>query len=309
MMNFDDLTLIIPPHNRYYHLKRTIEYLSRYNGKVIISDSSDVPFDGMDALPSNYKYIHCPGYSFTKKMNDALQLVETKYVMFYAEDDFYSVNGILTCLQFLRTHESYASCQGNYKKFWLDEGIEIKDTYSISLKKDINQVNANDRLLFFIKEYFQLFYAIHTASYMQELFSQFNTYGIKNMFAVEIAIAIRALIAGKHKVLNKYYGLREVIATSVGHHKDNYNAFIKSDKFLTERNNFYSYFKSFDIDLDLLNETYFNQVWNNRNALDRFKLRFRFLCNKIVFDDSHKSEDDFRLALTLINKYKNQINL
>lgn len=304
---FDELSIIIPPHNRHHHLQRLLDFLIGLPCRIYICDSSDTIYFNAHKVQKNVDYSHFPGSSFSEKIDLTLNKINTKYTLLYAEDDFYCKNGIKNCIEFLNLNHDYYSCQGNYKKFWIENNkMRMKDTYAISFEKDIHDSIAKDRIINFFSEYFQLFYAVHRTETLKDLFQYFNKNNITNMFAVEFAIALKALQMGKHKVLNINFGLREVIHNSVGRNKDNYLVFTSDKKYEIQYNAFKKYF--YEVDLDNINQIYFNQLWEKRNPINRYFLKFRFLI--IFFKKRYfrQRNDSFQSAISLIEKYKDKIN-
>lgn len=306
MNALDDLSIIIPPHNRHNHLLRILDFVKDMPCQIYICDSSDSVFVHGDKLQKNIDYAHYPGSSFSNKINLTLNKVTTQYTLLFAEDDFYCLEGIKACIEYLNEHQDYYSCQGNYKIFWYENSkIKIKDTYSISFEKDIKHAMPQERLINFFKEYFQLFYAVHRTSTLKDIFQYFNKNGITNMFAVEFAIATKALLLGKHKVLNINYGLREVIYNSVGRNKDNYFVFVSDNKYSIQYKAFKNYFH--EVDLDNINQIYFNQLWEKRDSINKYFLKLRFLIIFLKKRYFHQRNDSFQSAISLIEKYKDKI--
>ncbi len=112
-----DLTVIIPPHNRHVYLKRALDYYSDLDIKILIGDSSDTEYPEKDKLNDNVQYFFLKGLSFADKICELIKKVDTKYTLIIAEDDFYVVDSIRKCTDFLNSNPDYSSCQGNYTLF------------------------------------------------------------------------------------------------------------------------------------------------------------------------------------------------
>jgi glycosyltransferase domain-containing protein len=108
-MNFSQLTIVIPTHERHNYLKRSMEYWAEFTGRVIIVDSSK---NGIDfRLSGLCDYIHVPGMSFFEKLSLAISKVETKYCALCADDDFHAFDALNKAVSFLDDHRDFASVQ------------------------------------------------------------------------------------------------------------------------------------------------------------------------------------------------------
>ena len=75
-MSLEDITLIIPTHERHSYLDRVLDYYSRYDLSMYIVDSSTLPYSG-NGLTANMKYLHFPGISYTSKMESVFNKSKT----------------------------------------------------------------------------------------------------------------------------------------------------------------------------------------------------------------------------------------
>jgi glycosyltransferase domain-containing protein len=227
-MDFEDLTIILTPHNRPLHLKRVLEYYRSWNVNIVIMDSSSSKFDYQNAISQRMSYYFQPNELYSNKLKFGLGKVNTNYVMIQAEDDFYTQSGLRASIHFLNFNPEYASCQGMFSAFTLNP-ISKKTVYYQSFNRDINAENINERINDIMGSYFQLFYAVHRKESLKATFD-FASNRIKNLFVIEILIGFFAIIQGKHKVLNIFYGAREIIPSSAGRNNKNFNYFVSNSK-------------------------------------------------------------------------------
>ncbi|MNK04981.1 Glycosyl transferase family 2 [compost metagenome] len=234
-MNFADFTIIIPPHNRPKHLDRVLEYLMPFQFKhIVIADSSNEVYENPVLEHSTIHYMHLKGMNFSEKMQLAMNQVQTPYCMLMAEDDFYVPETIEHCVQFLRNNSDYSSCQGLYTRFdTFSSKVFTKFIYLNSFRRDINQPEILDRIDDLFHNYIQLFYTVHRTHTLKKVF-EFSGQKYTNMFVIEILLAVFALIEGKHKVLNEFYGAREEIKTSVGKTHVTFHDFASEEKYRKE---------------------------------------------------------------------------
>lgn len=227
-------TIILTPHNRPKHLFRVLKYYQTYDIKIIIVDSSINKYDLWLPKSDNIIYHHCPSQAYAKKIKFALNLVTTPYVMLHAEDDFYIPDSIRKCLNFLDKNKEYSSCQGMFTSFCIKENrIKHKISYYFSFRRNVNESLPTNRIISLTNTYFQLFYAIHRTNSLIETF-KFAEKKITNLFAIEILIGFSSLIQGKHKVLDDFYGCREIIPNSAGRSTKNFFFFTKENEYKTE---------------------------------------------------------------------------
>ena len=86
-MHLEEVTIIIPTHNRNILLKRAIDYYTNFNCNIIICDSSEIPITDL-LNQTNIIYLNYPNASFAKKLSKAITHVKTKFVCLSADDDF-----------------------------------------------------------------------------------------------------------------------------------------------------------------------------------------------------------------------------
>ena len=61
-MTLQNVTVIIPAHNRPERLRRLLDYYSRTDIKILVPDSSDHPFADAEKYPDITRYIkRCSG--------------------------------------------------------------------------------------------------------------------------------------------------------------------------------------------------------------------------------------------------------
>lgn len=86
-MTLQNVTVIIPAHNRPERLRRLLDYYSRTDIKILVPDSSDHPFADAEKYP-DITYLHRPKLHFLLKLKEVLPMISTPYVLYCADDDF-----------------------------------------------------------------------------------------------------------------------------------------------------------------------------------------------------------------------------
>ena len=115
-MTLQNVTVIIPAHNRPERLRRLLDYYSRTDIKVLVPDSSDHPFADAEKYP-DITYLHRPKLHFLLKLKEVLPMISTPYVLYCADDDFAVPSGIAQMTAFLDEHPDYSTAQGHYLTF------------------------------------------------------------------------------------------------------------------------------------------------------------------------------------------------
>jgi len=233
----EKITIIIPMYKRRKYLHRILDYYSNTDFNIMVADSSDEKFMFCKDY-KNVKYFHYKNRTYSKKMQEIIKKVKTKYVVICADDDFIIPDSIKKCVKFLNENSDYASAQGLYISF-INESKKIIHipAYLSSIGKDINSNDSLKRLKQLLSSYLQLFYSVHRTENLNVVF-KISEKKIKNLNLIELLIAIVSCINGKHKVLPIFYGAREQIEGSAGRLTDKLNNIISKGAYKEE----YEYF-------------------------------------------------------------------
>ena len=116
--SLDKLTIVIPSYNRQEFLKRSLNFWSNYNTKVIAIDGSNNSLDKifLNKLGDNIKYIHSRE-SFYNRILYATKFISTDYVMLGCDDEFYIPSALNSCIMQLNNNHELASCMGTAMGF------------------------------------------------------------------------------------------------------------------------------------------------------------------------------------------------
>ncbi len=229
------ISIIIPTHNRSKYLERCLHYYKQNLSSIplYICDSSKEKNLSEILLGLNYE--HCPQKSFVEKVNDTLQKVQTPFVMLCADDDFFTLGGIKSAVEFLQKNAEYSTAHGIYTRF-----MKIKNEwvlfplYENGLKNELESDDKLNRLQHLMQSYHPLFYAIQRIEVMQATYDSFIKNGISNLNFVEFLMAIIPISFGKIKMLPQYYCAREHIATSAGATALSFADIMRSEKMNAE---------------------------------------------------------------------------
>jgi glycosyltransferase domain-containing protein len=212
--SFEDITLLIPTHNRPAYLSRILEYYQYNKIKIVIVDSSVKMYE--DVPGDHVSYFHLQGIPLPRKIAYGLDKVTTKFVLLCADDDFILPSAILKCVSFLEENKSYASAQGNaihYKKRSRYKGfVELNLLYD-ETSFEISDEDPFKRLYDLFHPYRSIIYAVHFTKNLRFAYKDFPD-GITNLYLNEYLAAIVPILFGKHRVLPIFYQVREYSSVS-----------------------------------------------------------------------------------------------
>ncbi len=214
----DNVTVIIPAHNRPDRLQRLLDYYHGTGIKVLVPDSSTLPFTG-SYDPSEVRYLHRPGLHFLLKIQGVLPMIETDYVLYCADDDFAVPEAIGEIVAFLDMNPDYSVAQGHYLTF-----IPGKDSvlfYPRYIRNFDSRVTADTsvgRLLQQHGIYAPLLYGVTRTEIFRRIYSYcFDGKGelrFRNLFLAEEFFNHSMLINGKYATLPCFFSARERIVGS-----------------------------------------------------------------------------------------------
>lgn len=204
-MNLENVTVVIPAHNRPERLRRLLHYYHSTNIRIVVPDSSENIFPDIDKYPE-IVYFHDPNLHFLKKIHKALHFIQTKYVLFCAEDDFIVPQAVEKITEYLDEHDDYCSAQGHFLTFEVHKKkIEFTPRYIRDFDKHMKADNALQRLVEFQSPYASILYFVIRSNVFKEMYT--NCFDEKkqllftNLFAAETYFNYYGLIKGKHATL------------------------------------------------------------------------------------------------------------
>ena len=209
----NDITIIIPTHERHQYLKRSLEYWSELKYSLIVADSSKNPFD-LKNINSNIVYLHCPKLSLTLKLSETLRQVYTEYAVLCADDDFITSTGIDSCIKFLNQSD-YVCAKGKAVSFKKTNDREYRWGMSESNIGSICEESPVLRYKNHSNNFQSIFYAVTRTKVLSTAWDNANKYTNDGRFA-ELLASLYIVIQGKVKVIDVFYHARESIINSDG---------------------------------------------------------------------------------------------
>lgn len=214
----DNVTVIIPAHNRPERLRRLLEYYAGTGIHILIPDSSDEAYTGpIDEATT--VYLHRPRLHFLLKIREVLPMIQTPYVLYCADDDFTVPEAIAEMASFLDANPDYSVAQGHYLTFTPDRGkIQYLPRYIRNFDSRIDADSAVERLHSQCGIYASLLYAVVRTDSFRRIYSHcFDAGGelrFRNLFLAEEFFQHAMLIEGKYATLPCFYSARERIKGS-----------------------------------------------------------------------------------------------
>jgi glycosyltransferase domain-containing protein len=342
-MKLEEVTIIIPTHNRNFLLKRAIEYYLNFNCNIIICDSSENK--SIEILNnSKLTYLHNLNTTFAKKLYNAITYVKTKYVCLSSDDDFLSLKGVHKGVSFLENNDDYYSVQGRYVQFYSNKNnFTTVNLYDAAGLIHYDSDSPFQRALDSSKNGMQLLYALHRT---EGLLNSLKVSEIcKPLTMVEYTSNLVPLLYGKHKMLNVFWMARDPKRyTSYESTSNSLNTVVYPLDLITYFNTnngieFTNIFLQKCIELTnsntkeaekLFYEIFFENYIHNhikyilnkknitysikiKNFIKQYLLTLKFLYNKIFTHQTKNEfpfkeyEDDWTLIKNIVIKYKPQV--
>lgn len=214
----DNVTVIIPAHNRPERLQRLLDYYEGTGIHILVPDSSDKRFEGQINAATT-TYIHRPRLHFLLKIKEVIPMISTPYVLYCADDDFAVPSAIKEMADFLDANPDYSTAQGHYLTFTPGKkDIEFLPRYIRHFDSRITADTPLGRLSQKQGIYASLLYAVVRTDVFREIYSYcFNEGGellFHNLFLAEEFFHHAMLIEGKYATLPYFYSARERIKGS-----------------------------------------------------------------------------------------------
>ena len=241
----DKITIIIMSYNRHKYLKRTIQYWSNYNVKLLVLDGSDIEFDDSCLLVKNIKYIHNKK-GYYDRLLSSVNYIDTEFMILSCDDEFYLPSTLSACIDFLTKEESFSSCGGRAVGFFtIGEQVFGAEQYPKLRDFCLDQNNASDRIENHLSNYVPAHNYSVIRSNIWKKISEHIFEKEYNFFAsLELQIEFLVMWSGKSKIIPQLMWMRntEVPPSRVSNPTTFSNAKIEEwwhdKKFIKEKENF-----------------------------------------------------------------------
>jgi glycosyltransferase domain-containing protein len=206
-------TLIVPTYNRPEHLKRLIHYYRArcpsMNFLVLDSSKPEIARDNAETvslLGMSARHVVYPGTTpMAAKLAHGLELVETQYASFCADDDLVFPAGLKQAAEFLNNHPDYVSAHGLYLNFQrIGNEIHFMSEYA-GPGNEAGHPGA--RIFRLFQKYESLFYAVFRTKDLRDILSAVSA--LPTLHYQELFQSVAALVKGKVKRFQTLYAGRQ----------------------------------------------------------------------------------------------------
>ena len=204
------LTIVVNTKNRPRLLHASLKYmaLTGVNAQVVVTDASPpevwkINDESIRELLSDNQCIHISppdGRQFPSIIT-ALSHVKTPYLIVCGDDDFFVVDGLNSCVEFLENNSRFSACIGKVMQFhgvWSDD--EKEWTFSNFRNLTPSQIAEGEiceRLCRYIDNIAVSSYAVHRSHVIQKAYQGAQDYGFHEDSSLpEFALNAYTLRAG-----------------------------------------------------------------------------------------------------------------
>jgi glycosyltransferase domain-containing protein len=235
----EELTIVLVVKNNHKYTLRWLDYMKamKCKFKIMIADSSDnnnLPilirqnkFDDSLFIQHRYYDFDEEGYEvYVKKKIDSLRDIDTKYMIFADNDDFYDMGGIERSIEFLNENQEYSSCGGRTGFFELMKQDKRSKyncgkyylSYVLNTKGILNE-KSEDRIAEFFngvdKNYYYAYnYNLIRKDVAVKISQAASNAKVDDPLILELLFNLILLKSGKVKMLNHLYYMRQ-LGTSI----------------------------------------------------------------------------------------------
>jgi glycosyltransferase domain-containing protein len=203
----NELTVLVPTHNRPAFLNRLLNYLATTSlqSPILIIDSSDP-----ERLELNRQVIRQVGNSLRivhridtagliKKCRFAMSEVKTAYSIFCADDDFLFADSAYDCVDFLNRNVDYSAAMGS----WVWFNSAKNNSCHQSKCRSLEQIDPLDRFQSLATRWFSTFYAVHRTEDLRNAWNVADDSSDYDQARVypELMLGQLGMLAGKLKIL------------------------------------------------------------------------------------------------------------
>jgi len=213
LKNLSELTLVVPSYNRQEFILRLMNYWSGSGLKLIVMDGTIIKIDPslLNKLLDNIQYIHCPTGIYDR-LKISINFVNTKYVALAGDDEFYIPTALSKCIEELKENPELVACCGRSLAFYVENtvingGVQYPELDNYIIEDN----NANDRLLFHMKNYApSLTYAVCLSELWKKSLTCITNKEYPFYAAFELQFEMLMSFAGKSKVIPELMWLRSI---------------------------------------------------------------------------------------------------
>lgn len=247
-MKEESLTILLIVRDRPCYTLRCLSYLisQRCKFPIVIADGSvkndtqeiirKFDFQNFDItykrFPPDYRYC-----DFILKVKNALELVRTSYVVWACDDDFYNLEKLKECANFLDKNPDYSMVAATIRNFTVQSRSNVygkffpgNSLFSLSASIDMDDPTDRIKLSFSHNKPFE---AVHRTEIFRDVFNDASQFSLSHYHELFLFFASYPLIYGKLKKLDGIFLFRQNTPGSEG---TKIQRGLKMLQFLNERN-------------------------------------------------------------------------
>ncbi|CAM8363595.1 Glycosyltransferase domain [Candidatus Methylopumilus universalis] len=207
-----DLTLIVPTFNRQSFALRNMRYWSGRDIVMHVMDGTKLGLTPLQLaqLDDNIHYHHMPELSIGERLNEAIDLIETPYVTFLSDDEFFIPSALSSCISQLKADDELVSCMGLSIQFEYKNGNVIGRRFYQSLENySLLQTDALERMLAHMDPYVMSSMNSVVRSVVWKRSMRLLCIGDLSTFNIgELLFELAVCFQGKTKVISEIMWLR-----------------------------------------------------------------------------------------------------
>jgi len=218
---YKQLTYLLPTHNRPHFMRRLLTFMDLMNEKasILIADSSQQEHrkQNQDLVEEygqklNLSYHHVDLAPSTK-FRLAVEMVETPYLAFCADDDFLLPDTVYSCVDFLSHSPDYSCAQGIMVSLDIDKQNRCYKLRGYSLEDD-SPIKRFQRLA---ANWYSTFYSVYRTPAIVKAYQVTDDVCDDSRARIfpELLLSQMTVILGKVKFFPCLYNLREEHASNV----------------------------------------------------------------------------------------------
>lgn len=223
----ENITIVIPTHNRQHYLTRILDYYSNVDVQILVADSTNPRFKMRDKY-NNVNYYHYPNMNFTEKITSTIKNIDTPYAVLCADDDFIVPSAIDKCIEFLNNNYDYSVALGKYLCF-----NKMANHWKIGYPEGVasESDDPSERFYNHLSSYHTpTFYAVHRVDIFKVIWEAAFNYTDDIRFG-ELLPTLLTVIYGKMKILDVFYSAKELNSDSFGQKTNSIAFFINEGSF------------------------------------------------------------------------------
>ncbi len=215
------LTIVLVIKDRVQFTYRWMEYADTVSMpfKIVIADGGkdkkikDFLLSRKHYPNINYQYLRYPydeTYSdYYNKLASVLEVVDTEYMVFADNDDFYIVDGLRKSIKFLINNPNYSSCRGEIGGLFQKNKKDFEFGISSTELFDLDSNSASDRIVKHLRNYNDSYYDVCKTENRRFSFNKIRDISSSDLFVTEMIDSCLTVCFGKIKREKYLYLVRQ----------------------------------------------------------------------------------------------------